>query len=132
MTTNMHNLSPYSYNVMASGGFSGKLYVPVKPSSVVFAQFDHISGIAAKNGQSGVSISKIKILNTLIENLSKIKANSKNNYIVKDSHLSDEQVDVLIEKYQKEIKTVVSLAQSNPFILSGVKPEAGALFALDV
>ena len=68
----------------------------------------------------------------MIENLSKIKTNSKNNYIVKDSHLSDEQVDVLIEKYQKEIKTVVSLAQSNPFILSGVKPEAGALFALDV
>ena len=132
MTTNMHNLSPYSYNVMTSGGFGGKLYVPVKPSSVVFAQFDHISGIAAKNGQSGVSISKIKILNTLIENLSKIKTNSKNNYIVKDSHLSDEQVDVLIEKYQKEIKTVVSLAQSNPFILSGVIPEAGALFALDV
>ena len=54
MMTNISNLSPYSYNGIASGGASGKLYVPVNPANVIYAQFDHISGVAAKKGQHGV------------------------------------------------------------------------------
>lgn len=132
MMTSMHNLSPYSYNGIASSGASGKLYVPVSPSSVIYAQFDHISGVAAKGGQRGVSISKIQILNTLIENLSKIKSASKTNPVVKENHLSDEQVDVLIENYQKQIKQAVTQAQNTPALLGGVKPQPGALFSIDV
>lgn len=132
MMTSMHNLSPYSYNGFASGSASGKLYVPVNPSSVIYAQFDHISGVAAKSGQRGVSISKIQILNTLIENLSKIKSSAKSNSIVKQTNLSDEQVDVLIENYQKQIKQAVTQAQNTPAILGGVKPQTGALFSIEV
>lgn len=131
MTTNMNNLSPYSYNAMASSSMGGKLYVPVKPSAVIFAQFDHISGVAAKSGQNGVSITKIRILNTLIENLSKIKSNSNINPLSKDNNLSDDHLEILIKNYQKQLKTAVSQAQSNPFMLSGVKPQTGALFAID-
>ena len=65
MMTNISNLSPYSYNGIASGGASGKLYVPVNPANVIYAQFDHISGVAAKKGQHGVSITKIQILKKL-------------------------------------------------------------------
>lgn len=132
MMTSMHNLSPYSYNGIASSGASGKLYVPVSPSSVIYAQFDHISGVAAKGGQRGVSISKIQILNTLIENLSKIKTTSKTNPAVKETHLSDEQVDALIETYQKQIQQSVAQAKNTPAILGGVKPQAGALFSIEV
>lgn len=131
MMTSMHNLSPYSYNGITSGGASGKLYVPVSPSSVIYAQFDHISGVAAKGSQHGVSISKIQILNTLIENLSKIKATSKTNPAVKETHLSDEQLDVLIKNYQQEIKQTVSLAQNTQYGLAGAQPQAGALFAIE-
>lgn len=131
MMTSMHNLSPYSYNGIASGGATGKLYVPVSPSSVIYAQFDHISGVAAKSGQRGVSISKIQILNTLIENLSKIKTTAKTNPVVKETHLSDEQVDVLIKNYQQQIKQAVTQAQATPSILAGVKPQAGALFSIE-
>jgi hypothetical protein len=49
-------------------GGAGKLYVPVSPSQVVHAQFDHVAGIPASNGE-GVSISRIQILNTLLDQM---------------------------------------------------------------
>ncbi|MBQ0050686.1 MAG: hypothetical protein KBT11_01325, partial [Treponema sp.] len=58
------NVNSYSYNAIASGG-SGKLYVPVKPSNVIYSHFEHVAGVAAKPNQQGVSISKIQILNSL-------------------------------------------------------------------
>ena len=47
MISNIRNLNPYSYPVSANG-LSGKLFVPVNPTAVIYAQFDHISGIAAE------------------------------------------------------------------------------------
>lgn len=131
MMTNISNLSPYSYNGIASGGASGKLYVPVNPANVIYAQFDHISGVAAKKGQHGVSITKIQILNTLIENLSKIKTQASVSSEYQQMHLSDEQVDVLIKNYQQQIKQAVTQAQSVQYTAAGINSLSGALFAID-
>ena len=130
MMTNISNLSPYSYNGIASGGARGKLYVPVNPANVIYAQFDHISGVAAKKGQHGVSITKIQILNTLIENLAKIKTQSSSSEY-QQMHLSDEQVDVLIKNYQQQIKQAVTQAQSVQYTAAGINSLSGALFAID-
>ena len=130
MMTNISNLSPYSYNGIASGGASGKLYVPVNPANVIYAQFDHISGVAAKKGQHGVSITKIQILNTLIKNLAKIKTQSSSSEY-QQMHLSDEQVDVLIKNYQQQIKQAVTQAQSVQYTAAGINSLSGALFAIE-
>lgn len=132
MMTNIHNLSPYSYSGLASGSSSGKLYVPVNPSSVIYAQFDHISGVAAKSGQHGVSVTKIQILNALIENLSKLKTSSASNSQIKETNLTDEQVDVLIKNYQQQIQNTMAQAQNSPYFLTGARPEASALFSIDI
>lgn len=126
MISNITNLNPYSYHVSSSGA-SGKLFVPVSPSAVIYAQFNHISGIAAPKGQSGVSISKIQILNSLIENLSKIRG--AENSPKKNVHLTDGQVDALIKNYQKQIAQAVQASQAQ-FMLNGAKPEAGAVFSI--
>lgn len=131
MVTNIRNLSPYSYNGITSGGASGKLYVPVNPANVIYAQFDHISGVAAKNGQHGVSVTKIQILNTLIENLSKIKTSSNKNSPVQETQLSEEQVDALIKNYQQQIKTAVSQAQSAQYASAEIHSVIGTLFSID-
>ncbi len=126
MISNITNLNPYSYHVSSSGA-SGKLFVPVQPSAVIYAQFNHISGIAAPKGQSGVSISKIQILNSLIENLSKIRG--AENSPKKNVRLTDGQVDALIKNYQKQIAQAVQASQAQ-FMLNGAKPEMGALFSV--
>jgi hypothetical protein len=124
MISYMGNLNPYSYGAFASGGASGKLYVPVSPMAVVYAQFDHISGIAARQGETGVSISKIQILNTLIDHLTAIKNEPKTSV----TSISDKQVDALIENYQKQIQQAV---HGTPYILSGAQPQSGALFSIN-
>ena len=128
MIANITNMNPYSYHVSSSGA-SGKLFVPVQPSAVIYAQFNHISGIAAPKGQNGVSISKIQILNSLIENLSKIKG--AQNSAKKSVTVTESQADALIKNYQKQIAQAVQASQAQ-FMLNGAKPQAGALFSINV
>lgn len=129
MISNMRSLNAYSYgNMVRSSGASGKLYVPVNPSAVIYAQFNHISGVAANKGQSGVSITKIQILNTLIDNLSRIK----NTAIPKhDSVMSDGQAEALIKNYQSQIQAAAQNTKAAPYMLAGAQPMAGSLFQID-
>jgi len=125
MITNISTFNAYSYNTSMSGS---KLYVPVSPAAVIYAQFDHVSGVAARGKQPGVSISKIQILNTLIEHLSKIKTTPQPD---KTLEMSPEQADVLIKNYQAQIQTAVQIAKTEPYALAGVQPQTGALFSLE-
>ena len=69
--------SRYSFAAVSSvSSAAGKLYVPVAPALVGYSQFKHVAGVAAGKGQSGVNISKISILNALIERLAGIKKGS--------------------------------------------------------
>ena len=129
VSSNIRTLNAYSYsNISHSSGASGKLYVPVNPTSVLYAQFNHVSGVPAKQGQNGVSISKIQILNTLIDNLSRIK---KSAVTEKNSVMSDAQAEVLIKNYQAQIQSATQSAKSTPYALAGVQPMAGSLFQID-
>lgn len=127
MTSSISNMSPYSYNISSSGA-SGKLYVPVNPSAVIYAQFNHISGVAAHEGQHGVSVSKIQILNTLIDNLSRIKAEPVDQRTTK---MTNEEADALIESYQQQIEQTIQAAKTAPYLLAGARPDTGALFSID-
>lgn len=124
MTTTIGNINAFSYGSSFAAGSAGKLYVPVSRSAILYSNFDHVSGVVAQNGQQGVSITKIRILNSLIERLSAIK-NEPNESI---TDISDEMADTLIENYQNQIKTAVN---QTPYLLAGAQPQPGALFAID-
>ena len=119
----INNAFSYS-NTFSSSGLAGKLYVPVSKSALLYSHFDHVSGIAAGSGQQGVSITKISILNSLIDRLSAIQNKPKESI----TEISDEQAELLIEQYQKQIQQTVS---QQSFILAGAKPQAGVLFQID-
>ena len=124
MTSAIGNFSnAYSYSG-AVGASAGKLYVPVSRSALLYSHFDHVSGVAAGNGQQGVSISKIRILNSLIDRLSAIKNQPKES--IQD--MSDDQAQVLIEQYQKQLQQTVA---QQSFALAGAQPLPGALFAIE-
>lgn len=117
-----------TYSNVASANTSHKLYVPVSKSAVLYSHFDHVSGFVAKNGQGGVSISKIQILNTLIDHLSSIKS-GKVPAAVKNS--TPEQLDSMIQNYQTQIKQAVKASEVTPYAIAGARPEPGALFSLN-
>ena len=60
MISSLGNMNAFTYSTISSAG-TGKLYVPVSQNSLLYSHFSHVSGVAAKNDQSGVSISKIRI-----------------------------------------------------------------------
>ena len=130
--SNMQGIAYANYGVNASRTFSssGKLYVPVSPALVGYTQFEHVKGVAAASGSGGVNISKIKVLNTLIDRLVEMKQQPS---VSKDSQeLSEPQVDALISDYQNKIQSIVNVAKANPYALGGGSPVAqpGALFSI--
>ena len=69
MLSNLGPLRTMSDTMIPAISSGGRTFVPVKPSMYGYAQFQYVSGYPARNGQEGVSIDKIKILNTLIDQL---------------------------------------------------------------
>ena len=122
MTSIIPGLSNFSYSSSTIAAAAGKMYVPVSKSALLYSHFDHVSGVAAKSGQNGVSISKIRILNSLIERLSAIKNEPKTSF----TDMSDEQADALIKNYQQQIQQ----ALQTPYILNGAQPMPGDLFSI--
>nr|MCR4899441.1 hypothetical protein [Treponema sp.] len=78
-------------------------------------------GVAASSGQNGVSISKIRILNSLIEHMSAIR----NEVPQTVTDISPERADALIKNYSQQLQQ----ALQTPYILSGAQPMAGDLFS---
>ena len=124
MTSSIGNINAFSYSSNMINGAGGKLYVPVNKLSLVYSNFDHVQGVAAKRGQNGVSISKIQILNALIDRLSQIKNQPKESI----TDISDQQAEALIKNYQEQIQQAV---KQSAYAYTSLKAETGVLFSLD-
>ena len=122
----INSINSYSISGVLAG--SNKLYVPVKPAMVIYSQFDHVAGYAARPNQAGVSVSKVQILNSLIDQLATMKGTPKLD--VKSQQLSEKQIDGLIDTLQTKLQTTMQVAEATGYGLAGVAPEAGMLFSV--
>jgi hypothetical protein len=100
----------------------GRTSLPVSPGLVIYSQFKHVSGIPAPEGTQGVNISRLKILDTLIEQLSKMKSQQNVEFGNFDG-TDEERINALIEQYQQQIKA----AQAAP-VYTPAAPATGMLF----
>jgi hypothetical protein len=103
---------------------NGRMSLPVSPGMVIYSHFKHVSGTPAPEGTSGVNISKLKILDTLIEQLSKMKKQSSTDLGVL-SETDEKRINALIEQYQRQIKAAQSVNFYTP-----AAPATGALFSI--
>ena len=88
----------------------------------MYSHFEHVSGVAAGSGQNGVSINRLRILNSLIERVSALK-NEKPATV---KSLGSNEIEKMIQAYQKEMKA----AMKNTYALSGARPLPGELFSI--
>jgi hypothetical protein len=105
---------------------SGRLEIPVLKSQVLYANFEHVTGVAA-SGTGGISINKLKILDVLIDRLASIKKNPDQSFR-KSGVLSEDRIDALISQYEKELH--LSAAQAPKPYVSPVSIEPGSLISL--
>ncbi|MDR1837829.1 MAG: hypothetical protein LBQ89_09245 [Treponema sp.] len=124
------NIGNIPYHAFPSVGYAmsaardGRMSIPVSPSQLIYSHFEHVSGTPAPEGTRGVNISKLKIINTLIDQLEKMKKQTPVNTGALDEN-DEERINALINQYQKQIKTAQSVKIYTPAV-----PAAGALFSL--
>ena len=119
------NAFPSVYAINASQ--TGKAFLPVSPSSAIYAQFKHVSGTPAPEGVQGVNINKLKIIDTLIEQLSKMKKEPEP--LTDLGGLSEEKrINAIIEHYQEQVRRTAGAG--NPF--APAAPQIGAIFSISV
>lgn len=128
MTLDNINLNISSYTNIARSA-SGMIYVPVKPSEVIYTQFEHVRGMPAKENQSGVPVNRVKLLNTLISQLNMMKKNIVFPSEKEIELASNAEVDAMIKDFQGQINSTLTNA---PFAynFAGLMPQAGVSFSI--
>jgi len=126
------DIGAISNNAFPSIGYAiseasnGRMTLPVSPGMLIYSHFKHVSGTPAPEGTQGVNITKLKILDTMIEQLSRMKNQPQPEFGNLDGS-DEERINALIEQYQKQIKTAMSVGVYSP-----AAPATGALFSLAV
>jgi hypothetical protein len=114
------NTFPNIYAISASLG--SRVAVPVSPSAYIYSHFKHVSGVPAAEGESGVNISKLKIIDTLIEQLSKMRR--EHEPLVDRGQDEEKRMNTLLE----QVRTVQAANIKNPF--APAVPHIGTIFNL--
>ena len=128
MVSNVGPLRTMSYTMMSSVSSGGRTYVPVKPNQFGYTQFQYVAGFPAANGEEGVSINRVKILNTLIEQLITMKQKNIEPFNASTEQNADDHIDALIEQYQTQIQTVAATAENLPY--KPTMPQTGSVINL--
>lgn len=101
------------YSQISKASHSGKIGLPVASKAVLYSHFKHVQGYTSSDNSPTVPISKIRILNSLIENLTRMKGDSSlKNSITSTEKMSSEAASRLIDTYAKELHRVVAAAST--------------------
>lgn len=132
MISNNSPLRSISFAAMPRISAGGRTYVPVPRNQVLYSHFKYVSGFAESTGEKGISVDKLRILNTIIDQLVKMKTNesqkaeiSKSAQAKINSEINENQIDSLLAYYHNEIKNAT--IQSELIGYGGVPNTAAAL-----
>jgi len=134
------NISDVPYPAFPSVGYaitiaqsssSGRASVPVAPSAAIYAHFEHVSGVPAPDGVRGVNIDKLKILDTLIGQLARMKqdpdsAESAEAMAMGTDQDNEKRINALIE----QIRTTQAANANNPY--AAPAPMVGAVLNISI
>jgi hypothetical protein len=105
--------------------------LPVAPSAYIYSHFEHVSGVPVPEGGRGVAISKLKILDTLIEQLNRLKKQPEPSWGAA-GETSEDRINALIEQYENQIRAAKAAGAALPYgpAASAVPAPLGAVFSL--
>ena len=121
-----HAFPTVGYALSAAQG--GRMSLPVSPSAYIYSHFKHVSGVPAPEGVQGVTISKLKILDTLIEQLARMKKQPAPSF-GESGESQEKRINALIEQYQGQIRAAQAAA-SAAGLISPAAPASGTVFSL--
>jgi len=134
------NISDIPYPAFPSLGYaisiaqnSGRASIPVSPSTYIYSHFEHVSGVPAPDGVKGVNLDKLKILDTLIGQLARMKQEPAPELFGSQAGTdqgNEQRINTLIERYQNQVRTTQAANANNPY--AAPAPLVGAIFSISV
>lgn len=119
MVSNSSPLQALSQLAMPKISAGGRAYVPVKPSQVIYSHFKYVSGFAQSQGQSGMSIDKLRILNSIIDQLVSMKTNEAQKASLTESasaqlqsEMTESRIDGLLDYYHNQLKSTITQTEN--------------------
>ncbi len=101
------------YNQFAHSGRNNSIGLPVANKSLMYSYYKHVHGYSVSGNSGTVPISKIRILNSIIDNLSKIKQRSNiKETIPSFNDVGSDDVSQLIESYASELHQLLNPVSS--------------------
>ena len=107
---------------------SGKMSLPVDSTSLLYSHFEHVSGVPAPAGTQGVTISKLNLLDVLIEQLNQINKGAVSQESASEN-MDTRYLGSLIESYTNQIRAAKAANAAMPYIPAPSAP-SGALFSI--
>lgn len=119
----------YTTGMLRARSAAGRVSIPVKPSVTLYAQYKHVQGVPSPDPQRGVSLTKVRTLNHLIDRLVQMR---KDGAPMPDTaKLSDEALDAMIQELSQKMQTTL---HNQPVALvgttAGMGLESGALLSM--
>jgi hypothetical protein len=68
-----YNTSLHPSHLLRARYGSGRISFPVRPNQAIYAHFKHVSGVPAADQNGGLSLSRLKSIDTLIDRLVQLK-----------------------------------------------------------
>ncbi|MGP1414536.1 MAG: hypothetical protein ACTTJ6_01200 [Treponema sp.] len=117
-------LQTISYSALPRVSAGGRAYMAVNSSQMIYAHFKYVTGVPAGEGQSGATVDKLSILNSLIDRLVTAKQTSMaeakaTKEVLKQDDVSEAQIDRLVQYYLSEIKRFNSIKANFGYNLLG-------------
>ena len=122
------NNSIPSIGYVLNASTKGKLALPVEPTAMIYSHFKHVSGVPAPEGSRGVAISKLNILDILIEQVSQIKRAGD---AAISAQVPEFRLDSMIETYKTQFREAKEAHAAIPYI-PAPQPQAGLLFSFTI
>jgi hypothetical protein len=110
-----------------SASRNGRTSLPVAPSMYIYSHFRHVSGVPAPEGTRGVTISKLKILDSLIEQLGRLKNQGKIDLLTDGE--AEDRLDILISQYEQQLRQAQVLSATMPYSTAS-QASTGTVFNL--
>ena len=111
----------------ANAPANAKVALPVAPSSLVYSHFKHINGIPAPEGSQGVTISKLNILDVLIDQMNQINSPAAR----PGPGTPESRLDAMIDSYRDKILEANENKKFLPYTPVPIT-ETGSLFSFSV
>ncbi len=92
-----YNASLHPSQLIKARYGNGRISLPVHPNQAIYARFEHVAGVPASEGSEGLSISRLKTIDRLIDRLAHMKQSA-------ESGSERAEIQQLIDSLKSEVE----------------------------